>query len=92
MSIHSYLAAIGPSILFLGVVQAAEPTRPPLVQAQLYTAQTQNVGRTGGAKASSPMMRCLATWDRTSQMSKQEWRQTCRRVVKENPALYSKPF
>jgi hypothetical protein len=92
MSIYFCLVAIGTSILFLGVVQAAEPTRSLLVQAQLHTAQTQNVGRTGGAKASSPMSRCLATWDRTSQMTKQEWRQTCRRVVKENPGLYSKPF
>jgi len=40
----------------------------------------------------SPMSRCLATWDRTSGMSKKEWKATCRRVVKENPGLYSKPF
>ena len=43
-------------------------------------------------RAASPMNRCLATWDRTSGMSKRQWKTTCKRVVKENPGLYSKPF
>jgi hypothetical protein len=43
-------------------------------------------------KATSAMKRCLATWDRSSQMSKQEWKKTCKRVVRENPGLYDKPF
>jgi hypothetical protein len=43
-------------------------------------------------KAVSPMARCMATWDRSSQMSKREWKQTCKRVVKNNPGLYNKPF
>jgi hypothetical protein len=86
------LVALGTFILLPGLVQAAEPGRLLLVQAQVHQAQALKGARTGCAKASSPMSRCLATWDRTSQMSKQEWRQTCKRVVKENPGLYSKPF
>ena len=43
-------------------------------------------------QAVSPMARCMATWDRSSQMSKREWKQTCKRVVKNNPGLYNKPF
>jgi hypothetical protein len=44
------------------------------------------------AKDASAMSRCLATWDRTSGMSKRTWKQTCKRVVKRHPGLYSKPF
>ena len=44
------------------------------------------------AEGASPMSRCLATWDRTSGMSKKQWKATCKRVVKENPRLYSRPF
>ena len=40
----------------------------------------------------TPMARCMATWDRSSQMSKREWKETCKRVVKNNPRLYNKPF
>jgi len=40
----------------------------------------------------SPMARCMATWDRSSQMSKREWKETCKRVVKNNPRLYNKAF
>ena len=43
-------------------------------------------------RATTPMARCMATWDRSSQMSKRVWKQTCRRVVKNNPGLYNKPF
>ena len=91
MSIYFCLVAVGTSIQFLGPVQAAEPDGLLFVQAQVHQAQVLKGGSTG-AKGASPMSRCLATWDRTSQMSKQEWRQTCKRVVKENPGLYSKPF
>jgi hypothetical protein len=44
------------------------------------------------ARVTTPMARCLATWSRATQMSKSEWKATCRRVVKNNPGLYSKPF
>lgn len=38
------------------------------------------------------MARCMDTWDRATQMSKQEWRESCKRSIKENPELYTKPF
>ena len=44
------------------------------------------------AATTAPMARCLASWDRSTQMSKREWKETCRRVVKNNPSLYNKPF
>jgi hypothetical protein len=40
----------------------------------------------------TPMERCITSWDRATQMSKQEWRETCKRTVKENPDLYSRPY
>ena len=63
----------------------AEPSQPSLTKPyQQRSLQT--------ARATSAMARCLATWDRSSQMSRREWRETCKRVVKTNPALYNKPF
>jgi hypothetical protein len=58
-------------------------------QALVRNQETKWMIRTEGASA---MGRCLATWDRTSGMSKRQWKATCKRVVKENPGLYSKPF
>jgi hypothetical protein len=40
----------------------------------------------------SAMTRCMDTWDRATQMSKEEWRESCRRSIRENPGLYTKPF
>jgi hypothetical protein len=66
--------------LWLGLSSPADAD-PPKKRAQLYQ-----------APAVSPMARCLATWDRSSQMSKREWKESCKRVVKSNPGLYNKPF
>ena len=38
------------------------------------------------------MARCLETWDRATQMTKDEWRESCKRSIQENPGLYTKPF
>ena len=63
----------------------AEPSQPSLTKPyQQRSLQT--------ARATSAMARCLATWDRSSQMSRREWKETCKRVVKTNPALYNKSF
>lgn len=48
--------------------------------------------KAGKVEAKTPMGRCMDTWDRASQMSKQEWRETCKRTIKENPGLYNKAF
>ena len=63
----------------------AEPSQPSLTKP--YQQKTLEKVRT-----TSAMSRCLATWDRSSQMSRREWRETCKRVVRTNPALYNKPF
>jgi hypothetical protein len=34
----------------------------------------------------------MDTWDRATQMSKEEWRESCKRSIQENPGLYTKPF
>jgi len=56
-------AALGLSVMDVELALAAEP------EESLFW-----IVRTGGA---SPISRCLATWDRTSGMSKQEWKATC---------------
>ena len=38
------------------------------------------------------MTRCLETWDRATHMSKQEWKETCKRTVKEYPEIFNKPY
>jgi hypothetical protein len=78
--------AAGLSLLCLSL-GSAQPTQAGFlvhVTAQRHNAEILRIV--------SPMARCLATWDRSSQMSKREWKQTCKRVVKNNPRLYSKPF
>jgi hypothetical protein len=52
----------------------------------------QKITKGEKARPRSPMERCIASWDRATQMSKQEWRETCKRTVKENPDLYGRPF
>jgi hypothetical protein len=80
------LAAVGISVFLVSLVHAAEPSRPLLAQAQVPQP------RGGKAVAKSPMTRCMETWDRATQMSKQEWKESCKRTVKEYPGLYDKPF
>ena len=76
-------AAVGLSTFLVTLAQVPGPSI-----AQVQVAQQ----RAGQAVAKSPMSRCMATWDRTAQMPKQEWKETCKRVIKENPGLYNKPF
>ena len=83
------LALVGVAALAVGLVNAADRSKPLLAQAQV---PDQRSGKTGNAEAKSPMTRCMESWQPATQMSKQEWKKTCERVVKENPELYSKPF
>jgi hypothetical protein len=78
------LLIAGLSLPLAGVVRA-EPS-------QLGSTKPDRQKNVQKVRTTSPMARCLATWDRSSQMSRQEWKQTCRRVVKNNPGLYNKPF
>jgi hypothetical protein len=72
------LVALGVSSLHVGFVYA-EPDRPLLAQA---LGQDREDVRIIPTKAASAMSKCLATWDRTSGMSKKVRKQTCKRVVK----------
>lgn len=67
------------------------PGRSILTSAQAQPVQKQNA-KSDKARLKSPMERCIATWDRATQMSKQEWRETCKRTVKEYPDLYGRPY
>jgi hypothetical protein len=80
------VAAVGSSSPLLGSSALAGPPVAP------FPAQDQEDGDIVRVKAVTPLSRCLATWNNTSGMSKREWAQTCKRVVKQNPGLYSKPF
>jgi len=77
------------SVLDIDFALAAETGGPIGGQALVRSQESKWMVRAEGASA---MSRCLATWDRTSGMSKRQWKATCKRVVKENPGLYSKPF
>jgi hypothetical protein len=34
------------------------------------------------------MRRCMQSWDLATQMSKREWRKTCRRVIIQQPYMF----
>ncbi|HEU4378940.1 MAG TPA: hypothetical protein VFR73_10225 [Hyphomicrobiaceae bacterium] len=87
------LAAVASSAVGLAALQA-DPVRPTedrganLAQAQVVPPKkksTEDVDQTA-------MARCLETWDRATQMTKEEWRESCRRSIQQNPGLYTKPF
>lgn len=63
--------------------------------AQVQPAQ-QRSGKSnkGSTKSPSdtPLQRCIDTWDRSTQMTKEEWRETCKRTTKEYPTLFNKPY
>ena len=85
--------ALSASVLIAGLTLplVGSVRAEPAQAARLSTAspQQRSVER---VRATTPMARCLASWDRSTQMSKREWKDTCRRVVKTNPGLYNKPF
>jgi hypothetical protein len=82
-------AALVLSGLDIELALAAETGGPIAGQALVGSQASAWIVRPAGA---TPISRCLATWNRTSGMSKKQWKATCKRVVKENPRLYNKPF
>ena len=82
-------AALSLSVLGIEIALAVETGGPVAREVLVRSQESKWIVRAEGA---SPMSRCLATWDRTSGMSKKQWKATCKRVVKENPRLYSRPF
>jgi hypothetical protein len=84
------LATVAVSVLLPSSILSAGSDNASL----MAQTQVRNPARgyASNVKAASDMSRCMATWDPSTQMSKQEWRETCKRTVKKNPGLYSKPF
>jgi hypothetical protein len=89
----SWLAlATAPAVLSLLVAcSLCGPGKWLLISAQAQPSQ-QKTTKSNKGWPRSPMERCIASWDRATQMSKQEWRETCKRTVKEYPDLYNRPF
>jgi len=82
------LAVVG---LTLSLTSPGHPQgagRQVLAQAQVVPPQKKSTE----AVDESAMTRCMATWDRATQMSKEEYRESCKRSIKENPELFTKPF
>ena len=81
------LTAVGLAAFLTDPLHAPDPRGPILAQAQPVPSKkgTEEVDE-------SAMTRCMDTWDRATQMSKEEWRESCKRTIKENPELYTKPF
>ena len=77
------VAGVGMSVFLIFLAHAPGPS---IAQGQ----DTQQ--KAGKVEAKTPMGRCMDTWDRATQMSKEEWRESCRRSIRENPGLYTKPF
>jgi hypothetical protein len=75
------------SFLVPTIAAKSESLNSNLAQAQIDNLQFVWMQKTKGA---SPMSRCMATWGPSTQMSKQEWLATCKRVVKRHPDLYRK--
>ncbi len=42
----------------------------------------------GKAARQARMRRCLQSWDPATQMSKREWKQTCQRVIIQQPGMF----
>ena len=59
------LAAVGLALFLVTLVQVPESS----------VAQVQDAQRAAKAKPSFSMHRCMATWDRSAQMSRQEWKE-----------------
>ena len=98
MATGTAFALLRLSAMFASVGLAAASEFPSFLVTLVHApgpsiAQVQDAQQKAGkAEAKSPMTRCMDTWDRATQMTKQEWKETCKRTIKENPGLYDKPF
>jgi hypothetical protein len=82
------LAAVGLTVSLTSPGHPQGVSRLVLAQAQVIQPKkksTENVDQ-------SALSRCMDTWDRQTQMTKEEYRESCRRSIQENPELFTKPF
>ena len=87
-----YALSAGVLVAGLALPLAGLARAEPPKTARLGSANAAPQPGLSRVRTATPMARCLASWDRSTQMSKREWKETCRRVVKTNPGLYNKPF
>jgi hypothetical protein len=80
--------AVGLTSFLSGPVRAASPTGAALAQAQVVPPKKKSTE----AVDESALTRCMDTWDRQTQMTKEEYRESCKRSIQENPELFTKPF
>ena len=82
------LTAVGLAAFLTDPRHAHEGQGPVLAQAQAVPPKkksTEDVDQTA-------LARCMDTWDRATQMTKEEYRESCKRSIQENPELFTKPF
>lgn len=83
--------AVKSGVLSLLVIGYLYDGQLSLTTAQAQSSQ-QKTAKSERPRPQTPMERCITSWDRATQMSKQEWKETCKRTVKENPDLYGRPY
>jgi hypothetical protein len=47
-----------------------------------------SIASRGKAARQARMRRCMQSWDPATQMSKHEWKDTCRRVIIQQPGMF----
>lgn len=88
-SLH-YRVAVSTAVLLLATAQLAG-TQVVLGSDTKKSSLVPVSQKSPKAKAKTRMSACMDAWDRATQMSKQEWRETCKRTVKANPRLFDDP-
>jgi hypothetical protein len=82
------LAAVGLSLSLTSPGHPQSASRQVLAQAQVVQPKKKSTE----AVDESALTRCMDTWDRQTQMTKEEYRESCKRSIQENPELFTKPF
>jgi hypothetical protein len=73
--------------------QTATQSQPALKRAKdrgsTPSTETNTTGEaaSGGMSNQRSFLDCLETWDKATHMTKQEWRRTCERTIREYPEL-----
>jgi hypothetical protein len=65
---------------------------PLPASAQLKAAAVKSESEQQAARNKVELERCKRTWDPSTQMSRQEWATTCKRMVKDPQGWFNKPF
>jgi hypothetical protein len=92
-----YATAIALAGLWIGAPAAAAPdavsirATEPLIQHLREESSASLVPAASQGKATARqarMRRCMQSWDPATQMSKREWKQSCQRVIIQQPGMF----